>query len=119
MTNNYSTKLSWALAIGLLAGAILGVTLVGGRVIAAMLDAWKFADTGSWHGIDLGARSSLQFLFLCLLGTAGCFGVIRFHPGPSGQFSTTVLLAGVLYVCAGAAIVALVSTGSAYLYCGR
>lgn len=118
MANSYSTKLSWALAVGLLAGAILGVTLVGERVVAALFESWKFADTGHWQGIDLGARSSLQFLFLCLLGTAGCFGM-RFHPGPSGKLSKTVLLSGILYVCAGTTVVAMISMGSAYLYCGR
>jgi hypothetical protein len=118
MKKRYSTKLSWALAILLLAGAILGVALIGERVLAAMLDAWKFAQTGP-HGIDLGARSGVQFLFLCLLGASGCLGVSRFHPGKSGRFTKIILSAGVLYLSAGAAVVSMVSLGAAYLYCGR
>lgn len=119
MANSYATKLFWALAVGLLAGAILGATLIGERMVAALFNSWEFADSGHWQGIDLGARSSLQFLFLCLLGTAGCFGISHFHRGPTGKLSKIVLLSGVLYICAGTAVVAMISTGFAYLYCGR
>lgn len=118
MTNNSAT-LSRALAVGLLAGAILGATLIGERVIAAALDAWKFTDAGHWRGIDLGALSSLQFLFVCLLGTAGCLAMLRLHPALGGKLSTIVISAAALYVCAGVALIAMVSIGSAYLYCGR
>lgn len=119
MTNHFSKALHKAITVGLVTGSILAVALVGERIVAAMFDSWKFANTGHWNGIDLGARSSVQFLGLCLFGTAGCLGISRFHHDISSRFSKTVLLAGGLYVCAGIAVVAMVSTGSAYLYCGR
>lgn len=114
-----SARLSNALTAGLVAGAILAIMLVCERIVAALFDAWKFSESGRWAGIDLGAQSSLQFLCLCLLGTSGCLGVLSKFPEAGPKNLKLILFAGGLYVCAGVALVLMVSMGAAYLYCGR
>lgn len=118
MKDQFWAKLVSALSIGLFAGALLAVLLAGERIFAAILDAWKFADAGHWHGIDLGARSSVQFVFLCLVGTAGCYGM-RIRADSNNTRSKILHLAIILYAIAGSVIPVMVSIGAAYLYCGR
>lgn len=71
-------KVCLVLALGLLAMAVLGLVLTGGRVAAALFDLWKFSGYKGGHGIDLGANSSFRFLSLCVLATGSLYAA-----GPS------------------------------------
>lgn len=120
MQKQTQNKLLWIVIICLFAGSLLAVLLAGERVVAAMLDAWKFAAVDHRRGIDLGATSSLQFVFFCLVGITGCSGLRHFsRHSLTEAHSKIAFLASVFYLLGATSIVAMVSLETAHLYCGR
>lgn len=120
MVNKLQTKIGWIAAIGLLIVALLCMVFVGDRVVAALFNLWKFSGYHHWQGIDLGARSSFQFLMVCLYGLTGCFAlIILCKPQGGTSFSRIVIAAGSIYFIDGSLLLLTISSGLGYLYCGR
>ena len=116
----YIQKICLALAFGLLIIAVLGLILVGDRFVAALFDVWKFSGFQQQHGIDLGANSSFQFLFICLLALSICMPLAIFAKRQNDQWLyRLVVAANVIYFINGLLLFLLVSSGLAFLYCGR
>lgn len=107
-------------ALCLLIVSSYGLMLTGGRVVAAFLDYWKFSDSPSGHGIDLGAKSIFEFMMICLLGSAACLPLTIFSMKQNDKLLYRISVsANVIYFLNGALIFAMVSSGIAFFYCGR
>jgi hypothetical protein len=116
----HAQEICLVLALGLLVLAILGLVLTGDRVAAALFDLWKFSGYKREHGIDLGANSSFRFLSLCAMAAAACMPLAllakRWNNKLLYRLATS---AGAVYCANGALMFFLVSSGLAFLYCGR
>lgn len=107
-------------ALILLILAILGLLFVFERAVAAVFNFWKFNEFEFGEGIDLGANTSFQFLFLCMLGVIVCLPLIVDSVRRSDKVTYKFLVvASGIYFFNALVLFFIVFSGLAYLYCGR
>lgn len=116
----HAHKILWFLVVTSLIVALACVGLIGERLLAALLNYWKFSTAQRMQGIDLGANSTLAFNAICMIGLAisiTLYFVSRKQTASAA--STAAAIAGTLYFASSVVLFGLVSSGLAYLYCGR
>lgn len=114
----YIQRFLLLLALALMALAILNLCLVGGRVILAFFDVWKFGL--NTHGIDLGANSSFAFLAFSLLAIGTCISIAIFTKNIGNLVIYRLsIISAAIHLLNGFLISFLVFSGLAFLYCGR
>lgn len=116
----YIRNLLLIATIGLLVMAALGLALTVDRFVAALLNFWKFEESNRNSGIDLGANSSFFFLSICLLAVSTCIPILNFSKKWNDKLLYRLATATVvIYFFCGILMLFLVSSGLAFLYCGR
>jgi len=109
-----------ALALGLLTMAVWGLALTVDRAAAVLFDLWKFSGHASERGIDIGANSSFQFLSLCVFAMGFCMPLALLAKSWNNKLLYRLsTAAGATYFISCLLLFLLVSSGLAFLYCGR
>ena len=99
--------------------SVFSVLLVSERVIAALFLMLKF-DGYSSSALDLGASSTVLFVVLALVATCACNIIGNIGASKGDRVLTRLAsVATALYSISGLAILLMIQSGTAVLYCGR
>lgn len=117
----YKGKLAWrTIAAASVLFGVAAVLAILERAIAALFLMWKFEGYAIGSALDIGANTTVLLLAVALIaaGTCSALGRIAVIKGDR-VLARLAWVATTLYAISGLAILLMLQSGVAILYCGR
>jgi hypothetical protein len=100
--------------------ALCGLYFLGDRILYSIFDYWRFRGYGHEQGIDLGAYSSLVFMTCNLLGVVATVPILLVSRNENNRrLYILSITTGMVYFLNGILLFCIISSGLAFLFCGR